>query len=526
MQRRTFALGLTTLPIAGCGGGSGSGSDSSPTPAPAPGPTTTFSFGARPLTDSEARSFTAGTSLKLASQNYSAPLQIDLSATGLIPPPGDQGDLGSCTSWAAGYGMASYLNAKSKGVQPTTADTRGSPNDLYAKIIREGLTNCDNGSPITAAMNVLAKTKIDSLAGSPYSDRSCGAASSRALFGITGYHYFRPSQTLEIKQQLAEGAACPFGFKVYDDFPSYRGGIYRQQSNRLLNYHAMLLVGYDDTKQAWKVQNSWTPSIWGESGFAWIGYSTFESIAFDVVAPLLLDPAPRPSPSPSPAPAPAPAPTPAPSPQPAPLSILSASGISYWNYYYGVAQATISYRISEPLFAQTLVITNTSGLALSVSGAQWVTESYFILSGGGQTTPIVPPGQYTLQITGVRLTGVSETISKVFWVSSYGIFPSPIVVLPGPVLAQPFNGAVLSNFPRSTFLSWFGVTGAQAYRVEVEYFDPSVELWKSFFAQNVGTNSTSFTFVGAQPGRWRVGAINSAGSLGYMSDWNIFYYIV
>lgn len=520
MQRRTFALGLTALPLVGCGGSDGDKTSPAPAPVPTPTPTTTFSFGARRLTDAEASNFSKGTSLRLASPNYAAPPQVDLTSTGFIPTPGDQGRLGSCTSWAVGYGMSSYINARSKGIRPTTADTQGSPSDLYAKIIREFLTSCDNGSPITAAMDVITKSKIDSLAGSPYSDRSCGIASSNALFGITGYHYFRSSQALEIKQSLADGAVCPFGFEVYDDFLSYRGGIYQQQSSRFAGYHAMLLVGYDDGRQAWKVQNSWVPSLWGESGLAWIGYDTFTTLGFDVVAPLLPDPAPPPSPSPAPTPAPEPP------PQPIPLSILSASGLSYWNYYYGVAQAAISYRLSEPLFAQSFTVSNGSGLQLSTPGAQWVTESYFVLSGNGQTTPIVPPGLYTLRIAGVRTSGQAVTISTGFWVSSYGVFPSPVVVLPAPLLSQPPNGVAFNNFPRNTFFSWFAVPSAQAYRIEVEYYDPFVATWRPYFAQTTFSNSAVMIFPGLQPGRWRVGAINSSGNLGYMSDWSIFYYLV
>jgi cathepsin L len=37
--------------------------------------------------------------------------------------------------------------------------------------------------------------------------------------------------------------------------------------------HVVLLIGWDDEKQAWLVKNSWGES-WGEKGFAWIRYGS------------------------------------------------------------------------------------------------------------------------------------------------------------------------------------------------------------------------------------------------------------
>lgn len=36
--------------------------------------------------------------------------------------------------------------------------------------------------------------------------------------------------------------------------------------------HAVCLCGYDDTKRAFRLKNSWNPTRWGEKGFAWITY--------------------------------------------------------------------------------------------------------------------------------------------------------------------------------------------------------------------------------------------------------------
>jgi hypothetical protein len=54
----------------------------------------------------------------------------------------------------------------------------------------------------------------------------------------------------------------------------YRGGVYDYNGGDIsweLNGHAVLLVGYDDATQSFKVKNSWGPN-WGESGYFRISY--------------------------------------------------------------------------------------------------------------------------------------------------------------------------------------------------------------------------------------------------------------
>src|SRR5574344_227390 len=41
-------------------------------------------------------------------------------------------------------------------------------------------------------------------------------------------------------------------------------------------YHAMVLSGYDDSKHAFRVRNSWGPS-WGDNGSIWVDYDFFLS---------------------------------------------------------------------------------------------------------------------------------------------------------------------------------------------------------------------------------------------------------
>jgi hypothetical protein len=98
--------------------------------------------------------------------------------------------------------------------------------------------------------------------------------------------------------------------------------------------------------------------------------------------------------------------------------------------------------------------------------------------------------------------------------------------LPAPVLRSPATGSVFKNFPRTLTLRWSAVSGAAYYMVEIDCFDCCkknqwcTDVGKSYkLVRNLKATSYTFNFVGAQPGRWRVWAVDAAGNEGSNSDW-------
>jgi hypothetical protein len=100
-----------------------------------------------------------------------------------------------------------------------------------------------------------------------------------------------------------------------------------------------------------------------------------------------------------------------------------------------------------------------------------------------------------------------------------------------PTPLTPADGSVFDTFPRKTIVSWTAVEGATEYRVEVDFSFSGV--WAS---ENAGhptpprtfsskTTSLSFNFVGAQPGRWRVSALDRGGTWSEPSPWWGFRYL-
>lgn len=91
-----------------------------------------------------------------------------------------------------------------------------------------------------------------------------------------------------IKQYLINSCPIIFGIAIYSSFVSNNSnttGIILMpdiSKETLLGYHCVVIVGFDDTKQQFKVANSWGTS-WGQKGYFYLPYAyvTNINLAFD-----------------------------------------------------------------------------------------------------------------------------------------------------------------------------------------------------------------------------------------------------
>jgi hypothetical protein len=108
--------------------------------------------------------------------------------------------------------------------------------------------------------------------------------------------------------------------------------------------------------------------------------------------------------------------------------------------------------------------------------------------------------------------------------------------LPAPTQVSPEDNQVFNIFPRLTRLEWQPVEGAASYSVEVDLCQgrkdtrqcvnpQTLRLQNNPSASGLLTTSYEFTFIGAQPGRWRVWAVDSEGREGFKSPWRTFVYL-
>jgi hypothetical protein len=95
-----------------------------------------------------------------------------------------------------------------------------------------------------------------------------------------------------------------------------------------------------------------------------------------------------------------------------------------------------------------------------------------------------------------------------------------------PTLSWPYDATTFNVYPRSTTLRWLPVSGATHYLVEVQWENPTDGLWHTLPNYPVAVEEPSYTFnfVGAQPGRWRVAALNAKNQKTQYSDWWYFKY--
>ncbi|NEP89604.1 MAG: hypothetical protein F6K18_23745 [Okeania sp. SIO2C2] len=103
--------------------------------------------------------------------------------------------------------------------------------------------------------------------------------------------------------------------------------------------------------------------------------------------------------------------------------------------------------------------------------------------------------------------------------------------LSAPKLISPVNGTVFNHYPRNTMLRWSPVRGAVSYTVEIDcYHCCQPNQWcsniggRTRIVPNINSTSYRFQFVGAQPGRCRVWAVDTAGRKSPKSSWYEFRY--
>ena len=117
---------------------------------------------------------------------------------------------------------------------------------------------------------------------------------------------------------------------------------------------------------------------------------------------------------------------------------------------------------------------------------------------------------------------------------------SPDLSLETPSPVRPHAGTVFSHYPRRTTLEWQAVPRAARYVVEVQGFvgrsliaanGERTELPRQWLPERGGLHAhvvsetgLRFNFVGAQPGRWRVRALDAQSRAGPASQWRTFEY--
>jgi hypothetical protein len=208
--------------------------------------------------------------------SITVPSSVDLTNHPALPVPGSQGSFPTCVGWACGYGLATFETNQVSGVRSDSPFARASAQDLFSKSkAMRGSGACHRGLLPYIAMDILISKRITTESSLPYSG-GCTARSSGSEFGLVGYKTIPGDDTQAIKKQLADGHPVAIAAKTHYDLPRWTGsGIYSPTSGiDPSGNNMMLAVGYDDSRGAWLVQNSWG-SGFGFGGRYWMSYQTF-----------------------------------------------------------------------------------------------------------------------------------------------------------------------------------------------------------------------------------------------------------
>lgn len=189
----------------------------------------------------------------------------------------DQGQLGSCTANA----IAAHLdfNRKKQG------EAAIKPSRLfiyYNERKDQGTIASDSGASIRESAKAVKNYGACPEPMWAYHINQFKVVPTDAAYttavGYEALSYLSIARELShLKSRLAEGFPFVIGISVYDSFESdevAKTGIVPmpKPDESLLGGHAVMVVGYDDTKEHFIVRNSWGAS-WGDKGYFYLPYS-------------------------------------------------------------------------------------------------------------------------------------------------------------------------------------------------------------------------------------------------------------
>jgi C1A family cysteine protease len=196
------------------------------------------------------------------------PAQLDWRDNGgnFVTPVRNQWSCGSCWDFAAIAQIESRMSVAGNTTDPMI--------DLSEQQVLScsGAGNCADGGYISDALDYILSAGVAEEACFPYqsADGMCTdlcADWPLLTTQIADWSWVTTdgNDVDTIKNALMDGPVAAW-FQVYADFALYFRGVYQHVWGGYEGNHFVLIVGWDDTQQAWIVKNSWG-YLWGDFGY-------------------------------------------------------------------------------------------------------------------------------------------------------------------------------------------------------------------------------------------------------------------
>ena len=203
----------------------------------------------------------------------------------IMPAVGNQGGEGSCVAFAVGYGARSAEHYyKTNAGSYSNSTNVFSPEFLYNQV--KFSTDCGSGTSMQKALDLIVLKGISTFQSMPYSSTNgcsllpTSVQLSEALnYKINGYSKIINTDKVAIKSMVSQNHPVIVTVIADNSFVNAKTGfIWKVFSGSGNLPHCIVICGYDDSKNAYKVMNSWG-TTWGDAGYSWIDYDFFPTKA-------------------------------------------------------------------------------------------------------------------------------------------------------------------------------------------------------------------------------------------------------
>jgi hypothetical protein len=207
----------------------------------------------------------------LAMLPKATPSVYDCIALGIVGPIKDQAQCGSCWDFS-GTGMVESAQFQA-GVAKADGSFQLSEQYTLDCYQNGGCNGDDNTTVLDHAKSVGLPTTASY---GPYTQQAGQCLyTSQQLYKIANWGFLGSQTGVVDVQSIKNGMASygPIGCAIAADdaFENNPPGTVFQGSGSTEIDHDIILVGWDDSKGAWKLRNSWGTS-WCDAGYCWIAY--------------------------------------------------------------------------------------------------------------------------------------------------------------------------------------------------------------------------------------------------------------